>query len=171
MDDASRLSTQLEPLRAALMAAARRDAEARLTEARARTVAIAVDADGAVRGILARAAAEGEAAAERRSAHRLAEAKRQARSQILRAQRAAYDALFDAALAALGGMCQRPEYGALQDRLARIAATVLGGDTPVQRGPEGVVARSDGRYVDLTLPVLVRRCIARMGKKVSRLWQ
>jgi vacuolar-type H+-ATPase subunit E/Vma4 len=173
MDDAAGLSAQLDPLAAALMAMARSDAQSRLTEARAKVASIREDADAAAKRVLAKAAAEGEAAAQREGAHRLVEAKRRARGRVLQAERAAYDRLFDVALKAVLEVREQPECQVLEDRLARLAAGALGRGATVERDPQGqggVLARSDGRCVDLTLPVLVRRCISRMGKEVSRLW-
>lgn len=174
MDGSPDLSTELEPLRAALLAEAQRDADATFAEARARVQAIGVEADAACGRILSRARAEGETAAARRTAHRLVEAKRAARGNVLKAQRAAYDALFDAVLAELRTVREREEYASLENRLANAAASALGEDAVVERDPGGrggVSARLDDRYVDLTFPVLVRRYIATLGREVSRLWE
>lgn len=173
MDDASRLKEQLEPLARALEAAARSAAEARLAEAQARVETMEKDADAKAARILSQAEAEGAAAAERESAHRLVAARRESRRQVLGAQRAAYDGLIDAALKSLLQVREGPEYAALQDRLAMTAASALGEDATVQRDPDGqggVIAQLNGRSVDLTLPVLVRRCVSHMAKDVSRLW-
>ncbi len=173
MDDAARLRAQLAPLADALADAARADAEKRLQDARDRAAAIREDADARAKAVLAKAAAEGEAAAERQSARRLVEAKRQARRRVLEARRRAYDALLEAAVAAAVELRGRPEHAALQERLAGAATAALGADATVERDPGGrggVVARSDGRSLDLTLPVLARRCLGAMGKEVVRLW-
>jgi len=170
MDDAARLRAQLEPLASALHASAQRDAEAKLSEARTRATASDQEAASKARKILAQAQADGEAAAEHESARRLVAAKRRARRRELEAQRAAYEALF---AAAADRARKEPTYGELQDRLKQAAASVLGGQPAIVEDPQGrggVLARADGRSVDLTLPVLVRRCITRMGKGVAALW-
>lgn len=173
MDDTARLRSQLEPLAAALAEGAQRDADARIDEAEASAQSIQGKATSQASEILSSARTEGEAAAARESAHRLVAAKREARRRVLGAQRAAYDALFDAALAAVGESRERPAYTSLEERLAQTAKTTLGADANVQRNPGGqggVVARLNGRSVDLRLPVLVRRCIAEIGKDISKLW-
>jgi vacuolar-type H+-ATPase subunit E/Vma4 len=173
MDDDARLKSQLEPLAKALTATAHSDAQGRLDEARARATDIREDAASAAADILARAQAEGEAAAERESEHRLVAARREARHRVLEAQRRAYDGLFQASLAAVEGERGGPGYEALQERLEAVVDKTLGEDATRTVDPEGaggVIGRSDGRCVDLTLPVLVRRCIEQMGEEVSRLW-
>jgi vacuolar-type H+-ATPase subunit E/Vma4 len=174
MDDASGLRAQLAPLDTALSAAAQRDAEASIAEAHERVEAIGKETDAKVRGIASSAAAEGDAAAARESAHRLVAAKRRGRRHVLEAQRAAYDALVEASLDALSRVREQPEYAALQERLALAATAVLGKDARLQRDPDdlgGLVAKSDGRSVNLTLPALVGRCVTGMGRDVSRLWE
>lgn len=167
------MKSQLEPLAVALADAAERDAEARLAEARAHAQTIQDEAASEVRDVLSKAEAEGVAAAERESSHRLVAAKRRARRGVLAAQRATFDALFDTALAAIDSARGGQQYGSLQERLARTALETLGHEATVESDPDGrggVLARADGRSIDLTLPVLVRRCISRMGKDVSKLW-
>lgn len=173
MDDAARLKSQLEPLADALAEAAKRDAKAAVADAQAHARDIQTEGETHAKEILSKAEAEGGAAAARESAHRLVAAKRQARRRVLEAQRAAYDALFDSALATVERGRDRPPYASLEDKLAQTATTALGADASVQRDPEGkggILARLDGRSVDLTLPVLVQRCIAELGKDISKLW-
>lgn len=173
MDNAARLSSELEPLADALAEAAERDAKAAVAAAQAHAQDIQTDGETHAKEILSRAEAEGQSAATRESAHRLVAAKRQTRRRVLEAQRAAYDALFDLALATVEGGRDRPTYASLEEKLAQTATTALGADASVQLDPDGkggVLARLGGRSVDLTLPVLVQRCIAELGKDISKLW-
>lgn len=178
MDDASglndRYAEQLAPLRNALTDRAKQDAEQRLAEARERADRIRQDAEAAAAERLAKAAAEGEAGAERESAHRRVEARRAARRRVLSAQKAAWDALIPAARAELDKRRDSQEYAALQERLAAEATARLGEGATVQRDPEGrggVIAYADQRSLDLTLNTLLRRCLDRAGREVEGLWK
>ncbi len=61
----------------------------------------------------------------------------------------------------------------LIERLGALARSQLGPDAEVVVDPVrgGVVASAPGRRVDYTLPVLVERCVDRMGAEVDRLWR
>jgi vacuolar-type H+-ATPase subunit E/Vma4 len=174
MDGPAGLTEQLEPLRSALAAGTRRDAEAGLAEAHRSAAAILEEAHERARQITDSATAEGDAVARRQGARRLVEAKRRARRQVLGAQRRAYDLLVDSTLRALRESAGGDERAALQARLVQIAQDTLGRDVAVERdpdGPGGIIARSGARRVDLRLEEIVQRCVERMGKEVAALWE
>lgn len=174
MDGPAGLSDQLEPLRSALAASTRRESEARIADAQRRADAILAEAHTRARQITDSAAAEGDAVARRQGTRRLVEAKRRGRRQVLEARRRAYERLVDSSLRALRESAGGEERAALRDRLEGIARATLGSDVVVERdpdGPGGVVARSGTRRMDLRLEEIVQRCVERMGKEVSGLWE
>jgi hypothetical protein len=168
MDRDSRLRAQLEPLDAALMAAAQAGADADLEQARAKGKAAA-----RARAVMQEARTEGERAAARAASRRLVDGRRRARQLVLAAERASYDELVAESVAAAEGLRGRPEYGDLATRLAEIARRVLGEDAKIEHEPDGhagLRASSKARTLDLTLATLARRCVERMGEQVTRLW-
>jgi len=174
MDGDAGLSGQLEPLRSALAASTRRDSQARIAEAHRRAEAILGEARGRARKITESATAEGDAVAQRQGARRLVEAKRSARGQVLGAQRRAYELLVESSLRSLRDSAADDERTALQARLVEIARDTLGTDVIVEHdpdGPGGIEARSGTRRMDLSLGEIVRRCVEKMGKAVSGLWE
>ncbi len=173
MDRDPRLTMQLAPLEAALIAAARKDADARLKEAQAQAGAAVAEANGKARAILEQAAAEGRRAAKRAAEHRLVDGRRRARRLILGAQHAAYQRLVREAIRAAEDLRQCPGYADLERRLIDTAKAVLGPDAAVIQNPDGrggVRASAGGRTVDLTLATLARRIVEHFGEEVTRLW-
>jgi hypothetical protein len=173
MDGDSRLTAQLAPFEAALMAAARAQAGERLQAGQAQAEAARADGETRARALLDNAVAEGRRAAERAAARRLVDGRRRARELVLRAQNDAYQRLLADARSAAAALCTRPEYPDLERRLVETAHAVLGKDAAVTRNPDGrggVRASRAGCALDLTLPVLVRRCVERLGEEVARLW-
>jgi vacuolar-type H+-ATPase subunit E/Vma4 len=173
MDRDPGLTAQLAPLEAAVIAAARKDADAQLEAAKAKAAAVVAEAEGNARAVLEQAASEGRGAAKRAAEHRLVDGRRQARRLILGAQQAAYQHLVREAIRATEDLRQRPEYTDLERRLIETAKDVLGADAEIVPNPDGhggVRASAGGRTVDLTLTALARRCIERLGEDVTRLW-
>jgi len=173
MDRDSRLSAQLAPLEAALMASAREQAGRHLDDAGRTAEAATAEGAAGARAVLERAAAEGRRAAERAAAHRLVDGRRQARGLVLAARNTAYRGLIAEAVAAAEALRGRSAYGELERRLTEIARELLGADATIVRDPDGqggVQARHEGRTVDLTLATLARRCVERLGQEVTRLW-
>lgn len=173
MDRDPGLTIQLAPLEAALIAAARKDADTQLAAAKTRAVAAAAEADVKARAVLEQAAAEGRRAAERAAVHRLVDGKRRARRLILGAQQAAYQRLVSEAIRAAEDLRHRPDYADLERRLIETAKAVLGAGAAIVQNPDGhggVRATADGRAVDLTLATLARRAVERLGEDVTGLW-
>ena len=135
----------LAPVREALLALARRDAEQTLAEADADAAAIASDAAREAEEIRSEARAEAAADARARLAAEQARVDRESRAVELRARRAAYDELVGRARAAVRELSEEP---GLRDRLATLAHAQLGPTAtlvPVPGG--GVVAEAGGRRI------------------------
>lgn len=163
----------LQPVRDALLAGARRDAE----ELRA---AAERDAAGALAGaqreaerLMAAARAEGEAEARRVAAKELARARREARQLVLAARCAAGERLAAEARRAASDLRHTPGYRELLDGLARLARTQLGGEAIVVVDEEvgGLVSTLGSRSVDYRLPAVASRCLAQLAGEVDALWR
>jgi vacuolar-type H+-ATPase subunit E/Vma4 len=132
-----------------LLARARAEAEAILTEARRQ------------------GAAEGAAlaAAER------ARQRRRARGLVLEAERQAYETLGERSRAAVRALREDPGYPALRQRLTRLALAAAGPGAVVGEHPDGgVVAQAPGVRVDCSLDRLVARAVEALGGEVVGLW-
>jgi vacuolar-type H+-ATPase subunit E/Vma4 len=129
-------------------------------------------AEAETAALIARARAEGEAAAELEAISELAQARRRARSLFLQAQRDVYEDVRRQVYAAADELRSTPRYADLVEWLAARAREVLGPDAEIERDPPegGVVARSGKRSLDYTLPVLVERCLADHAADIDRLW-
>ncbi len=174
MDGDSGLTAQLAPLEAAMLAAARAQADARVKEAQTEADRTVADGTAKARGVIAAATAEGERAAARAAAHRLVDGKRRARSLVLSAQNEAYRRLVVDSIAAAEGLRDRPEYTDLERRLVDLAKATLGPDATIEVDPDdwgGVRAVSRGRTLDLTLAALARLCVDHLGQGATRLWE
>lgn len=161
----------LAPVREALLADARGDADRIFAEADADVEAVrrrtAEECDRIRREARSRGAADAEemAAAER------ARARRQARAVVLRARGRAYDGLRrqvrDAAVA-LAGSADYPE---LRARLVEQARALVGDSARVSETADGtVVAEDGGRRAVLSLAVVAERLLDRMGPDLEGLW-
>lgn len=162
----------LDAIREALLAEAADEAEHVVEQAEDWAAAQVASAEEQARAFIGTARAEGERAAAREAAAEIAHARRRARSLVLEAQRAVYDDVRREAQAAAQELRSRPDYPDLVARLAAHAREQLGPDAEVELDPPagGVVARAGNRLLDLTLPVLVDRCLARHASEVESLW-
>lgn len=162
----------LDPVREALLAEAEREAERVVGQAEERAAAQVERAEEQKAALVRRALAEGAAAAELEAAFELTQARRKARTLVLEAQRAVYDEAQLEAHAAVQRLRSEPRYQKLLDRLAARVRTELGPEVEVELDPPegGVVGRLRNRRVDLTLPVLVERCLAEHADELERLW-
>ena len=144
----------LEPLRAALFARARAEAD-RVRAAADHDARQVLDAARAeAEALLADARARGSADAAALDAVEVARRRRAARSVVLGAQRAAYDELRSRACAAVQVLLADP---ARRARLADVARGRLGDRAIVRDAPDGgVVAQTpDGRSLDASVAALV----------------
>ena len=144
----------LRPLRAALLAAARDDAERSLRSAEAAAGERLAEARTRADGLLAEARARGEAEAATLVAAEAAAAQRAARRVVLTAQREVYDRLRTAAGAAVRDLLTDD---ATRARLAATLRSRLGGDAEVAPTPDGGLRATadDGRAVDASVATLV----------------
>lgn len=150
----------LAPVREALLALARRDAQSVIAEADADVAATLADAARQVEEI--RSAARSEAAVDAAAllAVERARANREARALELRARRVAYDELVRCAHEAVRGLSDDT---GLQDRLAVLARGELGPTATVHANPDGgVVAHAGERRVSYPLTALADEAVAEL---------
>lgn len=162
----------LDPLREALLAEARTDADRLVGQAEQRAATRVTRAEEEKAALVRRARAEGEAAAELEAASELTQARRRARTLVLEAQRTAYEDARREAHAAVQRLRSEPQYQELIERLAARVREELGPDAELELDPPegGVVGRLGNRRVDHTLPAIVERCVAERGDDLERLW-
>jgi vacuolar-type H+-ATPase subunit E/Vma4 len=161
----------LEPLRAALLAAARADAAAVLAAADDDAAATVAAARARVADLAATARREGAADAAAMLAADRARGRREARRIELSAQQEVWEQLRAGGRAAVMALRDDPAYGRLRDRLAARARRLAGPDAVVSEPPEGgVVAVAAGRRWDFSLPTLAEHAIDALGPEVQWLW-
>ncbi len=144
----------LRPLRAALLATARDDAERSVRAAEAAAGDRVAEARTRADALLAEARARGAAEAATMVATEAAAAQRAARRVVLTAQREVYERLRKAGGAAVRDLLTD------DDTRTRLAATLrsrLGGDAEVAATPDGGLRATapDGRAVDASVATLV----------------
>ncbi|MGZ4682593.1 MAG: hypothetical protein ACXV8G_09050 [Acidimicrobiales bacterium] len=161
----------LDRVRETLLAESRADADAELAGAEEWIERQRADAHRRASDRLAESDAAGRADADAQLATARAVARREARRLVLQARSEARSALVRRALEELQSLPDDPR-SRVDDRLDALARSQLGPDAEVTVDPVhgGVVATASGRRVDYRLPVLVERCVDRMGPEVDRLW-
>jgi V/A-type H+-transporting ATPase subunit E len=165
--------TDLTVFRDAVLAEARRAADALLAET---DVVVDAQLDAArteAEQLRATARAHGREAAEHELRRRVAEARQEARGTVLRARRDVLDELRDRVVQQLLDCRGGADYEALCDRLGRAAREQLGADAAVDEDHAigGVVGSAGGRRVDYRLPVLVDRALEDMAGTLEELWR
>jgi len=161
----------VRPLRDALLAQARAEAE-RTLEAADRAAAARLDRAAAEGEELVRAAAaEGAETAAAAGAHAVVEARRTARRLVLETRHDLWEELHDTAAAQAGALVGTPAYARLVERLRAAAVEQLGPEARVEDAPAGgFVAARNGRRVDYSLPALVERALAELAPRAEELW-
>jgi hypothetical protein len=150
----------LAPVRNALLADARADAERLDARALGDAGRALAQAREQADRILAEARAAGAADAAEVVARERAQARRRARTVVLRARREAYEELVAAARTAVSHLRAEPGYAELSGHLAGAARRLLGPHTRVEEaGGGGVVASSGGRRLDLSLTGFADRAV------------
>lgn len=150
----------LAPVREALLALARRDAERTLADADADADATLARADADAEQVRSVALAEATADAQARLATEVSRINRESRAVELRARRAAYDELVARARDAMQGLSDEP---GLRERLEGLARAQLGATASVAAGPGGgVVAESGERRVSYLLTSLAESIAAEL---------
>jgi vacuolar-type H+-ATPase subunit E/Vma4 len=161
----------LGPVRAALQADARADADTVLGEARRRADEIRTTAHRRAADILHESRADGERQANVAVAAALTRQRRAARTAMLAAQRELYEELRRRCAEAARAMRDDPDYPELRRQLTEYAATALGPEAAIHESDDGGIVVSNGRRrVDLSLPTLVERELDGLGGEVQRLW-
>ena len=167
------LAEQLAPVRRALIEDAHRQAQTLLSDAAVEAEQIEADASAERETAISGARAKGVAAGEHEAARDAARARRTARARVLAAQRAVYDDLVAAVVAAVSALRTDPGYPDLLEGWSALARAQLGPDALVTRDPSpdgGVIATLDDRRVDYTVTALAERELARLAQKVGGLW-
>lgn len=161
------LQIALEPLRAALIARARADADRLCTDAETAGRELLAGAGEEAEALLAKARAQGETDAAAMFASEMDRARRSARGVVLAAQRAAYNELRQRALTAVRGLLSDP---ARRARLATVLRSQLGDQAVIHEHPDGgiVAETSDGRSVDASIEKLVDNAVAELD--LEQLW-
>ncbi|HET8680717.1 MAG TPA: hypothetical protein VFM54_02405 [Micromonosporaceae bacterium] len=158
------VTAALAPVRDALLAAARADAQRLDAQAQAETDQVLAAARQEAQRLLAEARQRGGAEAEAAVAAEAAGARRRGRAVIMRARREAYESLVTAARAAVAELRGDPAYPATRDRLAAAARAALGPDAGVREAAGGgVVAEAGARRVDLSLSGFAERAAAQVA--------
>ncbi len=164
-------SAALEPVRAALRAAAERESAEVRAGAESEVTQLRENADREAARIRADAVAEGTAVARGSAALRAARTRREAHEIVLDRQNQVRAALVAAVGAAASALRADPRYPALLDRLTERARELLGPQAVVTEGPEGgVVAERGSRRLDLSLPSVAEATLESMAPEVSALW-
>lgn len=162
----------LAPLREALLAAARADAERVLAAADADADAADAQARADAEAMRAAARARGAADAEALLAVAQGSARREARAVVLDAQRHALEDLRARARQAVRDLRNDPGYPAVREALADRARARLGDAALVQDASVGgVVATAGTRRVAFTLDGLADELVDRLGPDVEGLWR
>ncbi len=160
----------LDPVRAALLADARRDAARLLAAADAEVEAIRRRSAEECDRIQRDARARGEAEAQETLAAERARARRRSRTVVLRARGEVYQELRRRVREAAGALRQAADYPALHARLVEEARAAVGADAQVTETPDGVVAEAHGHRAALSLTAVAEDVLDRMGPDLERLW-
>lgn len=161
----------LLPVREALLARARADAERLLAEVDAEGEAIIARARVEADAIRAEARAQGEADAAAVLVAERARGRRQARAVVLAAQRESYAGLRARVVEQVATLRDDPGYAAWCDGLREQVRAALGPGAVVSEHPEGgVLGEASGRRVTHTLAMLAERALDALGPDVEGLW-
>jgi len=154
------LSEALAPVQAALLATARHDADQRVASAHARAAELLAAARERAEGIISAARDAGIADAERVFATEQARSRRAARARTLQARRQAYEQLRLRSREAVLRIRDEPGYAAVRATLTAVGIRLLGPDAEiVEADGGGVIARSAGRRVNLSLTAFADRAV------------
>jgi hypothetical protein len=160
----------LDPVRSALLRAARSDADAVVADAVRDAAAVLAGARSRAAAVLAAAAAEGRADAASRAARERARARRDRRTAELTAWSAAREELrahVRAVVRELPGAC--PD---LRERLVTRIRAELGPDAALTATPDGgLTGEVPGRRLELSLDALADLAVDALGPDVERLWR
>lgn len=153
------LQEALAPVRDALLAEARADAEEVRERAREAVAGVLAAAEAEAETI--RSSAHEDALEQARSLQEAAEnhARRKAREVELRAQREAFDALAAGVRRSALAVLEEPE---LRDALEELARRAVGPDAELVRTEDGFVAAQPGRRTEFSLTDLADAAVAEL---------
>lgn len=162
------MSVALAPVRAALLAAARRDADELRARSAAAAAATLAAATGAAERVRLQAREQGSAEAAAGLATELARARREAHARVLAARSEAYEELCAAAGRAVGCLRDEPGYPELRRHLAEAARRVLGPAAVLHEATNGgIVGQVTGRRVDYSLARFADRAVALVAARAD----
>jgi vacuolar-type H+-ATPase subunit E/Vma4 len=165
------LDLALAPVRDALLAGARRDADRMLGDAEAESTATLAAARSTAERLLVEARELGAADGTQVARLVSARTRRQSRSALLDARREVYDELRAHCLQAVLQLPGRPAYPGLLARLTAQARATLGPEAAITEHPQGgIVASTPGRHLDLSLPTLTEEAVTALGVRIEDLW-
>lgn len=167
------LSVRLEPVRAALLADASREADRILASATGEAADITASAEAEISDARKQAEGRGRRSAEARAAQLLAQARSDAHRNVLETKESIRQRLVAAVHEAALGLRDDERYPKLLDRLEAMARRQLGPDVTIERDPTdvgGVRASTANRRVDYSLVALSDRALQTMADEMARLW-
>jgi len=159
----------VEPVRAALLGAARAAADRDVDAAHRYAADVLDTATTRVSEVHAAAVEAGRVEAAARTARTQAQARRDRRTAELHDQDAAYAQLRERVRAAVRALpASHPQ---LRERLVARALTELGPDARITDTPDGgLLAETPGRRLDLSLDALADLAVEALGAEASLLW-
>jgi vacuolar-type H+-ATPase subunit E/Vma4 len=144
----------LEPLRTALLARAREEAEVCVAHMRSRTASELDAASAAADQAVQDARLRGETEAATAVAIEDATVRRQVRTLLLAARRSVYEQLRTHIQDDVRQLHGEPIYGALRDTMTSVGRSLIGPDATVREVDDGCVIEASGRRVEVTLESL-----------------
>lgn len=161
----------LDPLREALRADAREEAEEIKSRAAEEVEAVLAAAQQRADEVVADAEAQGTAGARAAAALRSARARREANELVLAKQETLRRSLVDQVVLAVQRMRGERRYTAWVDHLTRRCHEALGPEATVTPSPSGgVIGEVGSRRLDLSVPVLAAATVEAHAVEVRQLW-
>jgi vacuolar-type H+-ATPase subunit E/Vma4 len=164
-------SGPLAPLVSALLARARRDAEATVALAQAEADAAIASAQRQADALRTQARSKGHTDGEAVVASERSGAERRARGIVLAAQRQAHDQARRAARDAVSALRADPGYADVVESLRARAHRELGPEAQATELPRGgIVASAGSRRIDYSFDALADDILDRLGPEVEGIW-
>lgn len=161
------MTDPLAPVREALLAAARADADRITAGAQAAAAATLAQGRAAADRLRAEARAQGAASGGAVAAAARNRARRTARARVMRARREGYEQLRAAARQAVAQLPAEPDWPRRRAALAAAVAARLGPGAAVRDAAGGgVVGEAPGRRVDCSLAVLADRATEAVAQQL-----
>ncbi|MGB5757865.1 MAG: V-type ATP synthase subunit E [Acidimicrobiales bacterium] len=171
--EADTLGHALEPVRQALLADAKAEADRIVSAAVDAAAELIAQAQAGADEAVDQARHRAELAAQVYAEQRLAQIRSDSHRAVLDTQAQLGQRLLDEVHTAARALRGDPRYPALLDHLESLARSQLGDGAVVDRDPEpggGIVARAGARRVDYRLVALADRAIDTLADEVAELW-